>query len=465
MCGAEIFSNVFGITIGQDYQFHFKHNSSHLITILTEKVGAASSLILSALTLINTSCMFLFIWGGLFLVDKKVTIISTVFFVIAYGGTIYFTRITIDKNSQYINQNSPLFLQYMRESYGSIREIILSSLHAQCIAKLTLISNKLRELAAQNIVMSQSPRYFVESIAYVMFGLVVLYIHQYGRHDVNTIALFGALALGFQRMLPLVQQIYSSLVNIKISKHSVKELGHFIKKYKIVPTAEQCYIDFRNAVTFNAVTFSYVPGKEVIRDASFTIPKGSTISIVGKSGSGKSTTLDLLSGLVEPVGGNIFIDQTMLTKKNVNSWRQKIAYVSQTIFLADDTVDNNIILTDKILGVDHKRLADAKRCAKVDFIKDSELSSNIGESGQLLSGGQRQRIGIARALYKRPEVLILDESTNAIDRSTEKLIFDLIKTTYSDLTIILVTHKEPSITCDYTLSITGSQLDLKKTGN
>ena len=262
----------------------------------------------------------------------------------------------------------------------------------------------------------------------------------------SVIPLLGALALGSQRMLPALQQIYSSWAALRSCNDSMNWVLTMIKQPIPNTLRKAPPLPFKSSLDFKDVSFSYTPnGKLVLSDISFSITPGQRVGLIGTTGSGKSTLIDILMGLLEPSKGFLFVDsQDINSSKNTNlvsSWRENIAHVPQHIYLADSSIAQNIALGVPSNQIDMNRVLIASKQAQLlDFIDNSVDGFNtfVGESGIRLSGGQRQRIGIARALYKKAKVLVLDEATSALDVNTEDSVMKAISCLQQDLTIIII---------------------------
>ena len=255
----------------------------------------------------------------------------------------------------------------------------------------------------------------------------------------------------FLRMLPITVKLINNLQAIKFGSPIVNTLYQEFKREQKLPSLDNKKITLNNAINFKNVSFKY-PNKTdfVLRDLNLNFEQGKIIGIIGSTGSGKTTFLNLLTGLIAPSSGQILCDSVNISNGNRN-WKKKISYVTQKTFLTDDTIKNNIIFGDNLeFSID--RFNEALKLSNLEkFIKDlpNGVDTIVGESGAQLSGGQIQRISIARALYNSPEILVFDEATNSVDEITEKNIINEIFKLKKKCTIFLVTHnKELTISCD-----------------
>jgi ATP-binding cassette subfamily B protein len=268
------------------------------------------------------------------------------------------------------------------------------------------------------------------------------------------------MALGVQRLLPAIQQGYQAWSTIFAYQKSNEEVVALLKQPLPIwaTTHNPVALRFSNRICFSNVKFRYSEKSPWVFDKlSFTILKGSRVGIVGRTGSGKSTCLDLLMGLLEPTIGEITIDGQALASKNVRAWQRNIAHVPQSIYLSDCTLAENIAFGIPPEKIDIDRIREAARQAQIaDFIESSPKSYQalVGERGIHLSGGQRQRIGVARALYKQAQVLVFDEATSSLDHETESAVMNSINSLSADLTILIITHRTSTLkNCDQIIDL------------
>lgn len=449
--GSNLSLRVLGYVLNQPYEYHLKMNTSDLIANIKEKVElTVFAVLLPVLTLISNSIISIALIITLIAINWKVALIVSLIFIPLYAILIVFSRVRLNSNSLSIQRNQPLTIKLIQEALGSIRDIILNSNKDVYIEKYKLPDYENRLAQAKNIVLASSPRFIMECTGMILIASLTLY---YVSNEINLMTVLpslGALALGAQRILPSLQQIYAAWASIAGYGTSADEV---IEKLEILDNENKKIISneikFNNSIKFNKVSFAYYGVNEpIIQKIDFEIRKGDRVAIVGKTGSGKSTIIDLIIGLIKPTSGFIYIDDQKLNDNVVSSWQEKIALVPQTIFLSDESLLQNICLGYEEDKIDINRV---KSCIKTVGLEDvieklpNRYQTKIGERGVRLSGGQRQRIGIARALYKKKKILILDEATNALDEDTENKIIKNIQSMSKDLTIIIISHRPQTL--------------------
>lgn len=448
--------DVYRRTLYQPYRVHLSRNSSQVISGVTNKVNEVAFGVLQSLPTFLSSLVLLgAILCTLVTINPLVASVAALSFGSSYGLISILSRHRLRKNSQRIAHEQTQIIKALQEGLGSIRDVLLDGTQPVFCDIYRKADVPLRRAQGSNVFVSASPRYAMEALG---MALIATLAYQLSRQDGGVAAalpVLGALALGAQRMLPALQQIYSSWTNILGSQASlatiIELLSQPLPAHSFQPGLPS--IEFRKSINFRNVGFRYTDdGDPVLEDVNLTIFRGSRVGIVGSTGSGKSTLLDLLMGLIEPSQGGIFIDDLPMTALRRPAWQRTIAHVPQSIYLTDTTVAENIAFGVPFAEINMDRVRHAAHQAQIGSFIESRPNgylSLLGERGVSLSGGQRQRIGIARALYKKASVLVFDEATSALDNETEQDVMNAIEGLNGDLTILLIAHRLTTIrSCD-----------------
>jgi ATP-binding cassette subfamily B protein len=367
-------------------------------------------------------------------------------------------------NSQRIAHQQSQVVKALQEGLGGIRDVLLDGAQPVYCKIYRDADYALRRAQGNNLFIAGSPRFFMEALGMALIAALAYVLSYRSGGIAQALPLLGALALGAQRLLPAMQQIYAAWATIVGSYASLKDTLELLDQPLPTELLERVAepLHFKKAIQFRGVRFRYTnEGPMVLDGFNLLITKGARVGFVGSTGSGKSTTLDLLMGLLTPTEGEILIDSQPLNCYRLRAWQQAIAHVPQSIYLADTTLAENIAFGVSRDSIDFNRVKQAARQAQIaDFIETSSqgYQTHVGERGIRLSGGQRQRIGIARALYKQASILVFDEATSALDNVTEQTVMDAIEDLSSDLTILIVAHRLSTVrSCD-----TIVELDLGK---
>jgi ATP-binding cassette subfamily B protein len=445
--GADLSLEVYRRTLYQPYSVHVSRNSSAIISNITTKVGLVILTLSSCLTICTCSIIIIAIVAALFAINSTVALISALGLGLSY---VILTKVSRKKmlfNSCQMAMKQTQVVKALQEGLGGIRDVLLDGTQPAYCHIYQKADAPLRRAQASITFISQSPRFVMESIGMVLFAALALGMTHGQQGMLAALPVLGALALGAQRLLPALQQGYAAWSSIIGYQASTKEVLGLLDQ-ALPPEASQplpAPLPFKQSIQFDSVKFRYTAETPwVIDNLSFKIPKGSRVGFVGKTGSGKSTCLDLLMGLLERSSGQIMVDGTVLDQGNIRSWQRNIAHVPQSIYLADTSLAENIAFGVPPENIDMKRVKEATRQAHIaDFIESSSqgYQALVGERGIRLSGGQRQRIGIARALYKQATVLVFDEATSALDHETEQAVMEAIEDLSADLTVLIIAHR------------------------
>ena len=410
------------------YEEKVKQNSSNLIASINSHVPSAITSIEVAFNFISFGVTSIFILSGMIIISLKITLVSLILFGSIYYLIIFLLRKKIYNYGKLFAKNNAFTVDYIQESFGSIREIIIDNtflFHKKRFKK----ANRLRYLfSAKTNFLTASPRYFIEATA---LSAIALYAFYYSNNNLNSnsfVPTIGSLALAIQKLLPALQQVYSASMQLSANNYASNitlDILNENKKISIENIKPENFI-FKDKISFKNVSYSYDSNVEVLNNINFDLLKGQKIGFVGETGSGKSTIIDLIMGLLAPKKGSIFVDGEVLDFENpqlIANWRSIISHVPQQIFLTDTNYAENIALGIPFNQIDMNKVKIVSEIALIrDFIESSKYGylNSVGERGIKLSGGQLQRIGIARSLYNNSQILVLDEATSALDNDTEK---------------------------------------------
>ena len=464
ICG-DLSANYFENLLHQDYSYHVENNSSKFVSDLNDNINGTSTAIDGLLQLISNSVIVVSIIVGLCLVSFKATFISLSIFGLIYIILISISRNIFFSNSKFAVKANALRLKFIKEGLGAIREIILDSNQNFFIKNFEKIDRKLRKVIVDNSFMISSPRFIFEGItlAFLVAFSMIFFKDVENKNFISYIAVFG---IGAQKTLPLLQNIYRLISNIRSKKYEVLQISNLLE-HKIEKGKRSKKDFYFENIFLKNVSFKYLSNEEnLIKNINFEIKRGERIGLVGVTGCGKTTLIDLIIGLLKPTNGNIFINGNDLhlrsNREFLKSWRNSIANVPQNIFISDASFSENIAFGFPKKDIDMERVKNCAELANLSKFIEKNISSyddNVGEGGIKLSGGQKQRLGIARALYKNSEVLILDEATSALDMNTELNVVEAIKNISREKTILMITHRLSTLKyCDRVIEIRNGKI-------
>lgn len=468
--GADLSNSIYRRTLYQPYSVHVTRNSSEVINGISVKAnGVIYSIVVPALTLISASVMLSAILIALLSVDPVIALAAFGGFGVIYAFIIRFTRNRMRIDSQRIARESTQLIKSLQEGLGGIRDVLIDGSQATYCQIYRNADHPLRRAQGNNLFISQSPRYGMEALGMLLIAALAYTLAKQSDGIAKAIPVLGALALGAQRLLPVLQQAYAAWSAIQGGQVSLQDtlelLDQPLPNYADQPAAKP--LPFRHQIRLNQLSFRYSPQTPwVLKNLDLSIAKGGRVGFIGTTGSGKSTLLDIVMGLLQPTGGTLEIDWQAVTTGNHRAWQSHIAHVPQAIFLADSTIEENIAFSVPKDQIDHERVKQAARQAQIADIIETwpkRYQTFVGERGIRLSGGQRQRIGIARALYKQADVIIFDEATSALDNETEQAVMQAIEGLSEDLTILIIAHRLTTLK-NCTLIVELADRGVKRTG-
>jgi ABC-type multidrug transport system fused ATPase/permease subunit len=463
--GVDLGISLFKVTLSHPYENHKKMNSSETIAVITKKSDdVVFSVIYPSLVMVSAIATAMAVIVFLSIVNLVVTTVAVLMFGLFYTGILFVTRNRLAINSDIISADQAKAINIIQNAAGGIREVILHNQHDLYIKIYSKVSSRLKKSQGENIYLTTTPRYAIETFTMVIIASVAYGYINKGGNAASVIPVLGAFVLGAQRLLPSAQQIYWAIANIKGSQASLDDVITILEKSQVTSAK----IGVNNKIEFNAniciKNYRYTYDKSqsnVIENCNLKINKLDKIGIIGKTGGGKSTLLDLIMRLIRPDEGEMTVDGVVVDDANQRAYQNIIAHVPQDIFLVDGTIAENIAFEISGDYIDMERVFKAARISQAhNFIYEfpNKYMTRVGERGSLLSGGQCQRIGIARALYREPTLLILDEATSALDHITEENLMKALAE-IEGLTILMIAHRLKSLTqCNKIYEVSNGKL-------
>ena len=459
--GSDLGMEVYRRTLYQPYSVHVMRNSSEVISGIMSKAGSLAFIsILPVQNLISAVIILVSVMALLIAIEPTVAVATCMGFGGIYAGIFFATKKHLIRAGQQVTQGCDNLLKALQEGLGGIRDVLIDGTQETYCRIFRDVDVPLRRASANVAIIGGAPRYVIEAVSMALIGVMAYIIAgRFGGME-TALPILGALALGGQRVLPLLQQVYQSLTSLRAGKAQL----HDALKLLVQPLPAQLLIGelspvtFRTSVVMSRLKFRYGADLPwVLKGIDLEIARGSRIGVIGSTGCGKSTLLDILMGLLMPTQGAISVDGAEINESNQQAWRARIAHVPQSIYLADTSIAENIAFGMQREFIDHQRLREVAERAQIVAMIESwknGYDTFVGERGIRLSGGQRQRIGIARALYKNADVIILDEATSALDGDTEETVMEAINGLAKDLTIVMVAHRLTTLkSCDQIIEL------------
>ena len=433
----------------QNYSWFLNRHSADLGKTILSEVGLVVSKGLSPMiSLITQSTIAFTLIAMLTIVNTKIAIIIGLTIGLSYFLIYKFVRGILNRIGQGRLKANQLRFTTVIEAFGAIKEIKIGSLEKNFVSRFSDQAKIFAKYQASGQAISMLPRFFLEAIAFGGMLLVVLYLIKQSSTFTDVLPIIALYAFAGYRLMPAFQLIYSNITSLRLVGPSLDAMYNDLKNLKPISDyhRHQNGLQLNKELTLKNVNYNYPNStKTTLKDVSLRIPAYSTVGLVGTTGSGKTTMVDIILGLLEPQKGTIEVDGKVINEKNLKVWQSSIGYVPQEIYLADDTVSANIAFGIDLKDIDQDAVERCARIANVhDFVVNElplKYQATLGERGVRLSGGQRQRIGIARALYHNPKVLILDEATSSLDNVTEKTVMDAVHNIGNDITVILIAHR------------------------
>ena len=457
--GAELSTRLYQHYMRQPWLFHASGSSSQLTNKISQEAVRVTERIIQPLMQMNAKgVMALVMAMAIFIFNPLVALIGLVLFGVAYVVLFRTVRQRLSRNGKVITLNNQLRFKLMNEGFGGIKDTLLLGRQADFNKRFSDSSQAFGRAKGVTQGLSQIPRYAMELLAFgAVISLVLYLLATYDGNLGEILPILSVYALAGFKLLPAFQQIYSGLATVKGNIASFDSLEEDLAASQGAgvgkPAALAGKLSPQQGITLDNIHFRY-PGKEqkALEGLTLHIPRNRVIGLVGASGSGKSTAIDILLGLMEPQQGMLKVDGEALSADALRAWQNSLGFVPQAIFLSDASIRENIAFGLPPEQIDDERVARAAQMAHLNELLErlpEGLNTRVGERGIQLSGGQRQRIGIARALYDDAQVLVLDEATSALDGITEKLVMDAIHDFCGKKTIILIAHRLATVKqCD-----------------
>jgi ABC-type multidrug transport system fused ATPase/permease subunit len=466
--GSDLSCEVYRRTLYQPYQVHLLRNSGTLITAIGRHIGVTVMAINTVLQVISALMVAAGLLIGLLLIDWFVALSSAGLFGLAYGLVAITSRRRLQQNSELIVAAANQRVKALQEGLGAIRDILLDGSQHTYLDAYRRADRPERQLESKNVFLATFPRYALEALGLVAIAVLGWLLVVQRGSGAAVIPLLGALALGAQRLLPALQQIYSGWANLNGWSVSLASVIHLLDQPLPQQQVAAKPLPLQQSICLQAIRFRYADElPDVLHGLDLEIRRGERIGLIGSTGSGKSTLVDLLIGLQPPSGGRLLVDGLDLhdpaNAERLAGWRATVAHVPQSIYLADSSIAQNIAFGVPRHAIDLNRVKQAAKYAQIDGMIESSRAgydSFVGERGIRLSGGQRQRIGIARALYKQATVIVMDEATSALDTSTEESVIEAVEALSRHLTIVMIAHRLSTLqSCDRIIQLKQGELN------
>ena len=442
--------------LSQSYSWYLTRNSAEFTKNIVEEIGIViGNGVSTLLELISKSFIAITLLSLLILTNLKITLIVGFSLGVSYLVVYKFTSSYVRKMGEERFKKNELLFRSISEAFGAIKEIKMGGLEQTYVDRFANPARIIAKNTASSSIIVQLPRFILEAVAFGGIILLILFLMKQTGSFNNALPIISLYAFAGYRLMPALQQIYVSFSKFDFIIPSLNKIYSDFVDLKIPNSnLERELISFKNCIYLENVSYYYPEAsRTALKSINLTIPVNKTVGLIGATGSGKTTTVDIILGLLEPQIGKLKVDEKIITKQNSRSWQKSIGYVPQHIYLSDSTIASNIAFGVETKDINQKAVEKVSKIANLDEFIVNELPEKyqtlIGERGVRLSGGQRQRIGIARALYHNPKTLILDEATNALDSATEQAVMDAVNNLSKNITIIIIAHRLNTLSkCD-----------------
>ncbi len=442
--------------LNQPYSWFLSRHSADIgKTILSEVGVVVASGITQIIELFAKGMIVITLITLLVLTDPKLAVIISVSLGGSYLLIFLFLRLFLSRIGKERLKSNKLRFLAISQAFGAAKEVKVGGLEQTYIKRFSDPAQSYAKTSASAQVVRQLPRFFLEAIAFGGIIIVILYLMTQTGSFGNALPIISLYVFAGYRLLPALQQIYSSMTQLTFVGPSLDKLHEDIKNIKPSKIIkDESVFTLSKNIALKNIYYNYPnASRTALKNINLNIPAKTTVGLVGATGSGKTTTADIILGLLDTKEGTLEVDGKIINNRNLRAWQRTIGYVPQHIYLADDTISANIAFGEELDRINQQSVIKSSKIANLhDFITNElpkQYETYIGENGVRLSGGQRQRIGIARALYREPKVLILDEATSALDNETEYAVMEAVKKLGKDITIILIAHRLNTVkNCD-----------------
>jgi len=428
----------FEINLSVSYKVYAQKNSAELMRTINNETKEISKVALNTLQLFSEIFTVLMVYSVIIFLNWKMTLVVTVIllFIVILLLSVMTKMSSIQGKKSLVSGRK--MQRTLKETLGNLKYVKLKGNEKEILSTYGNAMEINTRADLINNVLGVIPKGILESIGFSFLIAAIIFIIWIYHDASRVIPIISMYALALYRILPSVHRMLQNINGIVFSEETLKKVDECLRQP--IEKEGDAPLDFNNSIRLENISFKYLTGGEVITGVSLKIDKGEKIAFTGESGGGKSTLVDIIIGIHKPLSGKIYIDGAPLTDGNIRSWRKRIGYIPQSIYLFDGTVAENVAFG---LIPDEKKIKLALQKANIwDFLSQKDgMNTLVGDGGIQLSGGQQQRIGIARALYDDPEVLVLDEATSALDNETEQKIMDEIYGVSANKTLIIIAHR------------------------
>jgi ATP-binding cassette subfamily B protein len=450
--GAHITNKIYYKIINQKYSDHIAINSSEKINSITNKANEVIFyILLPSISFLSSLIMVLIVMVYLINFLPLNVLIAMSILAVIYIAIAKFSGAVLKRNSLLAASLSTYSIKILQESLGGIRDVLINNLQQYFCEIFEENDRLLRKAQSSSQFISQFPKYVIEGLG-MLLVIIIAYLSTLSQDATSVVPMLAILALGAQRLLPGLQQIYYSRTTILGNQSSLADVINLLDiRDDVVFNSINDKIMLEKNFVLKTVDLSFKYNQEyqfILENVNIEINRGDRVAVVGETGSGKSTLIDILMGLLEPTSGYLMLNEQVISKNNMQSWQSHVSHVPQSVFLSDTSIAENIAFGVVKELIDFNRVMECAKLACISsFIEHmpNKYNTLIGERGAFLSGGQRQRLGIARALYKKASVIVLDEATSALDEGTETEVMKALYNMPNEITLIIIAHRLTTI--------------------